>query len=39
MTLPATGLEAHEWKYEWLQKFPQTKADTVMGVYYYKKVK
>lgn len=39
MTLPATGLEAHEWRAWWMEKHPTTKPDTKMAVYYYKKHK
>lgn len=38
ITLPATGLEAQDWKKEWLHQHPNTKVDTVMCAYYYKKV-
>jgi len=38
-TLPATGMEAHEWCLWWLEQHPQTQADTKIAVYYYKKVK
>lgn len=38
-TLPATGMEAHEWCLWWLEQYPQTKEDTKLAVYYYKKVK
>jgi hypothetical protein len=36
-TLPATGMESHEWKPWWLSQHPETKPDTEMCVYYYKK--
>ncbi len=39
MTLPATGMESHEWRDDWLAKYPDTKADTKMCIYYYKKHK
>ena len=39
ITLPATGKEAHEWREWWLQNNPDTKADTKMAVYYFKKHK
>jgi hypothetical protein len=38
MTLPATALEAYDFKMEWLQKYPKTEPRTKMAVYYYKKV-
>ncbi len=36
-TLPATGMESHEWRQWWLQQYPDTKPDTKLAVYYYKK--
>lgn len=39
ITLPATGLEADAWAREWKQKYPATKNDTRMCVYFYKKLK
>ena len=39
ITFPATALEAHDWKACWLEKYPETKPDTMMCVYYYKKKK
>jgi hypothetical protein len=39
ITLPATGLEAHEWRLLWKQKNPAIKPETKMCVYYYKKLK
>lgn len=38
-TLPATGMESHEWRRWWLEQYPETKEDTLLSVYYYKKVK
>lgn len=38
-TIPATGLNSDEFKYHWLQRYPDTKADTEMAVYCYKEVK
>jgi hypothetical protein len=37
MTLPATGLESQEWKMQWLKKYPDTHARSLMAVYFYKK--
>lgn len=34
-TLPATGLNSDEFKFEWLSKYPNTKSDTEMAVYCY----
>lgn len=37
-TLPATGMEGHEWAKWWIEQYPETAADTKMAVYYYKKI-
>jgi len=38
-TLPATGMEAHDWCRWWMTQYPNTQATTEMAVYYYKKIK
>lgn len=38
-TLPATGMEGHEWEKWWLEQHPNTHPDTEMAVYFYKKLK
>ena len=37
-TIPATGMEGEEWRTWWLTQHPQTKADSDMCAYFYKKV-
>lgn len=36
-TIPATGLEAHEWKARYKEQHPDITDDTVLTVYYFKK--
>lgn len=38
-TIPATGMTAGEFWRWWIQSFPDTTDDTMMGVYYYQRVK
>lgn len=37
-TIPATGMEYLEWQRDWQRKYPQTKKDTEMAIYCYKRV-
>ena len=37
LTMPAMAMESHEWRAYWLNKYPNTKADTEMAVYCYKR--
>ena len=39
ITGPATGMESHEWAAWWMEQFPETRPDTKMAVYTYKKIK
>ena len=39
ITLPSTGLEAHEWRKQWKERYPDTTDNTMLCVYYYKKCK
>ncbi len=37
LTMPATAMESHEWRAYWLSRYPNTKPDTEMAVYCYKR--
>lgn len=38
-TLPATGMTEGEFWRWWMQSFPETSDETMMGVYYYQRVR